>query len=346
MGYTQIAGMPVITGLYTLLIPMALFAVFGSSRHLVVGADSATAAMLAAGLAGVAISGSAEYVALAGILALMAAVFLILARIIGLGFLADFLSRTVLVGFLTGVGIQVALGQITGMLGVAGGRHGPFYQMLNDWRQFEQINLTVLGLSVAMLVVIVGSKFVSKKIPGALIAVVGAIAVSWALDLKSHGVPLLGAIPSGLPTLGLPEVDWSWPLFQQLMPPAFAMFVVILAQSAATSRAYAARYNERFTENADLVGLGVANVGAGLSATFVVNGSPTKTQLVDSAGGHSQLAQLTTSLIVLMVLLFLTAPLAYPSSKQPGPAGAGVTGLPVHAQHVLCERRIALGAGT
>ncbi len=311
MGYTKIAGMPVITGLYTLLIPMALFAILGSSRHLVVGADSATAAMLAAGLAGVAASGSAEYVALAGILALMAAGFLLIARIMRLGFLADFLSRTVLVGFLTGVGIQVALGQITGMLGVAGGRHGPFHQLLHDWRQFEQTNLSALALSVSILAVIIGARLVSKKIPGALVAVVGAIVASWALDLKSYGVPVLGAIPSGLPTIALPEFDWSWPLFQQLIPPAFAMFIVILAQSAATSRAYAARYNERFSENVDLVGLGVANVGAGLSGTFVVNGSPTKTQMVDSAGGHSQLAQLTTTLIVLMVLLFLTVPLAY-----------------------------------
>ena len=311
MGYTKIAGMPVITGLYTILIPMALFAIFGSSRHLVVGADSATAAMLAAGLVGVAASGSAEYVALAGILAMMAAAFLVIARIVRLGFLADFLSRTVLVGFLTGVGIQVALGQITGMLGAAGGRHGPFYQMLHDWQQFEQANLYVLGLSVTVLVVIVGARFVSMRIPAALIAVVAAIAASWALDLKSHGVQVLGVIPSGLPMPAWPQVDWSWQLLQKLMPTAFAMFIVILAQSAATSRAYAARYNERFSENTDLVGLGVANLGAGLTGTFVVNGSPTKTQMVDSAGGQSQLAQLFTTLIVLMVLLFLTAPLAY-----------------------------------
>ena len=311
MGYTKIAGMPVVTGLYTILIPMALFALFGSSRHLVVGADSATAAMLSFGLAGIAASGSPEYVALAGMLALMAAGFLFIARILHLGFLADFLSRTVLVGFLTGVGIQVALSQIAGMLGAASLGHGPFHQILHDWRELGQANLYVLGLSVAVLIIIIGSKRVSKKIPGALIAVIAAVAASWAFDLQSHGVAVLGAIPGGLPTPGLPQVDWSWQLFQKLIAPAFAMFIVILAQSAATSRAYAARYNEHFSENADLVGLGLANVGAALSGTFVVNGSPTKTQMVDSAGGHSQLTQLTTAIIVLMVLLFLTAPVAY-----------------------------------
>jgi len=122
---------------------------------------------------------------------------------------------------------------------------------------------------------------------------------------------VLGEVPSGLPHIGLPQVDWSWALIGKLVPIAFAMFIVILAQSAATSRAYAARYNESFSENTDLVGLGLANIGAGLSGTFVVNGSPTKTQMVDSAGGRSQLSLLFTTAIVLLVLLFLTAPLAY-----------------------------------
>jgi SulP family sulfate permease len=310
MGYTKIAGTPVITGLYTMLIPTALFAFFGSSRHLVVGADSATAAILAAGLVGLAATGSDEYMALAAVLAVMAAGFLILARTIGLGFLADFLSRTVLVGFLTGVGVQVALGQLSGMLGLKGGGHGTLGKIWTDLQQLEQINFYALAIAIAVLVVIVGSKKVSKKIPGALIAVVGAIALSWALDLGRHA-HVLGAVPSGLPHIGLPEVSWSWELIGKLVPTAFAMFVVILAQSAATSRAYAARYNERFSENTDLVGLGLANVGAGLSGTFVVNGSPTKTQMVDSAGGRTQLSLMVTVLIVLMVLLFLTGPLAY-----------------------------------
>jgi high affinity sulfate transporter 1 len=310
MGYTKIAGTPVITGLYTILIPMALFALFGSSRHLVVGADSATAAILAAGLMGLAATGSDEYVALAAVLAFMAAGFLILARIIGLGFMADFLSRTVLIGFLTGVGIQVALGEISGMLGLKGGGHGTLEKIWNDVQQIETVNLYALAVALSVLVVIVGSKKVSNKIPGALIAVIGAIVVSWALDLKAH-VHVLGSVPSGLPHIGLPELKWSWELIGKLVPTAFAMFVVILAQSAATSRAYAARYNERFSENTDLVGLGLANIGAGLSGTFVVNGSPTKTQMVDSAGGRTQLSLLVTTVIVLLVLLFLTGPLGY-----------------------------------
>ena len=310
MGYTKIAGTPVITGLYTMLIPMLVFAFLGSSRHLVVSADSATAAILAAGLVGLANTGTDEYLALAGVLACMAGVFLILARIIGLAFLADFLSRSVLVGFLTGVGIQVALGQISGMLGLKGGGHGTLQKIWLDIQQIDQINFKSLGVALAVLVVIVGAGKISKRIPGALLAVIGAIAASWALDFGSS-MHVLGTVPSGLPHLALPEVDWSLDLIRRLAPIAFAMLVVILAQSAATSRAYAAKYDERFDQNADLNAIGLANIGASLSGTFVVNGSPTKTQMVDSAGGRTQLAHLTAVAVVLLVLLFFTAPLAY-----------------------------------
>src|SRR5258706_2111292 len=297
MGYTKIAGTPVITGLYTMLIPTALFALFGSSRHLVVGADSATAAILASALVGIAATGSEQYVALASVLALMAAGFLIVARLMRVGFLADFLSRTVLIGFLTGVGVQVALGQIGGMLGLHGSGHGTLEKLWHTLQQLGEVNRYELTIAVTVLVVIVGLKQVSKKIPGALIAAIGALVASWAFGFDKL-VHVVGAVPSGLPLLGLPNVDWSWRVISTLIPTAFAMFVVILAQSAATSRAYATRYDERFSENTDLVGLALANIGAGLSGTFVVNGSPTKTQIVDSAGGRSQLALLVMGAIV------------------------------------------------
>lgn len=311
MGYTRIAGMPVITGLYTLLIPMALFALFGSSRHLVVGADSATAAIMAAGLGGLAATASPEYVSYAGFLALMAATLLILARIIRLGFLADFLSRTALIGFLTGVGIQVLIGEIPGMLGVTGGGSGPLQKLALDFRQLGRTNTYTLITSITVLAIIIGSRKINRRIPGALIAVIGSILSGYLFNLPAYGVAVIGAVPAGLPNFGLPEVTLNSNIIAQLSPVAFSMFIVILAQSAATSRAYANRYSERLSENLDLVGLGVANIGASFSGTFVVNGSPTKTQMVDSAGGRSQLAQMTASVVVLFVLLFLTGPLAH-----------------------------------
>ena len=309
MGYTSIAGMPVITGLYTILIPIAIFALFGSSRHLVVGADSATAAIMAAGLAGMATVASTQYVALAGALALMAGAILFLARLLRLGFIADFLSRSVLIGFLTGVGIQVAMGQVGDMLGIPAQTGGTIEKLLATLGDFGARNTATIVVSVLVLAVIFGSKAIDPRIPGALIAVVGSIYISWQFDLAGDGVATLGPVPSGLPSFGIPDVSWSD--VSQLIPTAIAIFVVILAQSAATSRAYAAKFEEKFDENVDLVGLGLANVSAGLSGTFVVNGSPTKTQMVTGAGGRSQLASLTTAAIVLIVLLFFTKPLQY-----------------------------------
>jgi len=311
MGYTKIAGTPVITGLYTLLVPMTLYALCGSSRHLVVGADSATAAILASSLATLAAPRSPAWLALAGLLAIMAASLLFLARLVRLGFLADFLSRTVLIGFLSGVGVQVAVGALAGMLGLSGGGHGTLSKLVTTLHQLDQTHGPTLAVSASVLGVIVGARLLPGKVPGALIAVLGAMTASWTLHLETYGVSVLGTLPRGLPRIGLPTASLDWAVLQQLVPTAFVLFVVILTQSAATARAYAARYHEPFSEHIDLVGLGLANLGAGLSGTFVVNGSPTKTQMVDSAGGHSQLAQLTTSATVLAALLFLTGPLAY-----------------------------------
>jgi SulP family sulfate permease len=309
LGYAKIAGMPVVTGLYTILVPMALFALLGSSRHLVVGADSATAAILAAGLAGSAAAGSAGYVALAGLAALITGVLLLLARLIRLGFLANFLSRTVLIGFLTGVGIQVAAGQIGQMLGLASSGNGTIGELAGLARQAGHLNVPTVVVSLVVVLLVVGVRRITRRVPGALIAVVGAILASRLLGLESRGVKTLGHVPQGLPHLSLPTLSLS--AATALLGTAVSMFVVILAQSSATSRAYAAKYEEGFQENTDLVGLGAANIAAAFTGTFVVNGSPTKTQMVDSAGGRSQLAPLTTSLVVLLVLLFLTGPLAF-----------------------------------
>ncbi len=311
MGYTRIAHMPVVTGLYTILIPMIIFALVGSSRHLVVGADSATAAIMAGGLANLAVAASPQYVAFAGVLALMTAALLILARMIRLGFLADFLSHTVLIGFLTGVGIQVAVSGLSGILGIPGGGVGPVQQIIADFQQLGHTNFFALGISIIVISIIVGTNKINPNIPGALVAVLGAILFSFIFNFSGMGVAVLGASAGALPTISLPEVSLNLNLLRQLLPISLSMFIVVLAQSAATARAYAIRYGEHLSENADLVAMGLANIGAGLSGTFVVNGSPTKTQMVDSAGGRSQLAQITTAGIVLLVLLFLKDLLAY-----------------------------------
>jgi high affinity sulfate transporter 1 len=309
LGYAKIAGMPLVTGLYTMLLPMAVYAVLGSSRHLVVAADSATAVILAAALTGLAAVGSERYVRLAGLAALLTAGMLLAARLARLSFLANFLSRTVLVGFLTGVGIQVAVSQLPDMLGVtaAGGETLP--KLVDTIRALPHVHWADVALSIGVIVVVVVARRINRRIPGLLIAVIIAIVVSWAAGLAAHGVAVVGPVPRGLPSLGLPALGWHD--VRALLGTALSMFVVIMAQSAATSRAYAARYGEPFSEATDLVGLSAANAAAAFSGTFVVNGSPTKTQIADSAGGRSQLSQLTAFAVVLLVLVLLTGPLAY-----------------------------------
>ncbi len=309
MGYTKIAGTPIATGLYTLILPAVAFAVFGSSRHLVVAADSATAAILAAGLSGLAPLGSPHYLALAESVAILVAGLLLFARLFRLGFLADFLSRTVLIGFLTGVGIQVAISQLAGLLDLKEGGHHPVQQIMTAIAGLFHANPLVIGIAVAVLITIQLFERFLPKFPGALLAVVGAILASWIFNFASHGITVVGAVPSGLPSFGLPAVELSE--IPQVLGIALSCIIVIVAQSAATSRAYAFRYSEGFNENVDLEGLAAANLAAGLTGTFVVNGSPTKTEIVDTAGGRSQVAQLSTVAVVLIVILFLTQPIGY-----------------------------------
>ena len=314
MGYTKIAGMPVITGLYTIILPIIVFAILGSSRHLVVGADSATAAILATGLVSMgAVAESTQYVELdvargADVRrhprrrsAAQARVHRQLP-----------LAVSVLIGFLTGVGIQVAMGQFGGIFGVPGQSGTTIEKFVESVRLIPTDgNVPTTLVSAFVLVTIIGLGIVNKKIPGALLAVVVSIIASYALDLQAEGVTILGTIPSGLPPIGLPTEVMTTANVQALLPTVISLVIVILAQSAATSRAYAMKYSDRFDENVDLVGLGTANLAAGISGTFVVNGSPTKTEMVDSAGGKTQVAQLTAAAIVVVVLLFLTVPLSY-----------------------------------
>ncbi|WP_321419510.1 SulP family inorganic anion transporter [uncultured Methanomethylovorans sp.] len=313
MGYTRIAGMPLVTGIYTILFPMLAFAIFGSSRHLVVGADSATAAIIASGLITIAVPESPQYVAYAGMIALIAAIFILIAGLLQLGFLADFLSHTVLIGFLSGVGIRISISQLGGILGISAGLDGtlmhPLSLLSSLVRTLALTNLPTLIVSLSVIGVIVLSERIGNKIPGALIAIVGAITASWMFDLSSYGIIILNTVPGGLPHLSLPQVPLSD--IPKLVNISAACFIIILAQSAATSRAYAMKFSDTFSENSDLIGLSLANAAAGISGTFVVNGSPTKTEMVRSAGGRTQLTQLTTVFVVVIVLMFFTGPFAY-----------------------------------
>jgi SulP family sulfate permease len=309
LGYAKIAGMPVVTGLYTLLAPLVAFAALGSSRYLVVASDSATAAILAGGLAGLAAAGSEQYVSLAGLAALLTAGFLLLARLLKLGFLADFLSRTVLIGFLTGVGFQVGIAVLNQMLKLEVHGSNPLSQLLQIVKQLANANLPTLGLSLGVVAAVMLLRRFSPRFPGSLLAVVVTVFASATFDFSGHGIEVIGPVTGGLPHLSIPMFDWN--LVHQLLPIAGSCFLMIVAQSAVTARAYAGKHHQVLDENGDLLGLSAANVAAALSGAFVVNGSPTQTAMVETSGGSNQLAHLATAFMVTLVLLFLTAPLRF-----------------------------------
>jgi len=309
LGYTRIAGMPVVTGLYTVLLPLVGFAVFGSSRHLVVAADSATATIFASALSVMAPIGSDRYVALVGMVALLTAVFLLIARIFRLGFLADFLSRTVLVGFLTGVGIQVGVAMLGDMLGLSVKSPRTILQITTILHNLSHVHLPTLGVSVLVAGSILICKRYLPRLPVPMIAVVGGIAASYFYNFAGHGITTIGPVPGGLPRFSLPQVSWEEML--RLLPVAASCFVMIVAQTAAASRVFAERYHERVDSDADILGVSAANMAAALTGAFVVNGSPTQTAMADLAGARSQVAQLVFAGVVVIVLMFLTGPLQY-----------------------------------
>src|SRR5260370_5254538 len=247
--------------------------------------------------------------ALVATVTLLTAGLLLAARLFKLGFLADFLSRTVLVGFLAGVGLQVASAMLGDMSGVAVSSR---YSLVRVWEVMDgmhQSNLPALALSaLGAGGILLGNRF-AARVPLALVAVVAAIAASAKFDFAGQGIAVIGAVPGGLPMFRLPRVAASDIL--ALLPAAASCVVVIIAQSAATSRAFGLRYQETVDSDADILGLAAANAAASLSGTFVVNGSPTQTAMVDRMGARSQIAQLALAAVVLVVLLALTGPLEY-----------------------------------
>lgn len=295
----------------TAFIPLTAFALFGASRHLVVAADSATATIFASRVSTIAPMASAEYVELASMVALLTAALLLLARLFRLGFLADFLSRTVLAGFLAGVGIQVSIAMLGDILGMT--VPVPSSRSLAQlWYVVDHIveaNLPTLALSLLVIVAILGFRRIWPRVPIPLVAVIGSILASKTFGFAAHGIAVLGPVAGGLPPLRVPHVTWQQ--FLDLVPVAASCFVMIVAQSAAAARVFAQQHHESADTNGDLLGLAAANAAAAFSGAFVVNGSPTQTAMADRAGARSQIAQLTFAAVVVVVLMFLSGFLQY-----------------------------------
>ena len=224
-------------------------------------------------------------------------------------FVSDFLSQTVLVGFLTGVGCQVGISVLGQMFGIPTDSHRTVVQLYEVCRGLPKVHLPTTFVTITVLVTVFALRRFAPKIPGPLLAVVGATAASAAWDFAGHGIATIGPVMGGLPHLGFPDVHWKD--VPPLASVAGSCAIMILTQSSATSRIYAARHRQHLDADQDIVGLAAANATAAFSGTFVVNGSPTQTAMVEGVGSQSQVAQVTTAAVVALVLLFVTKPLQY-----------------------------------
>jgi sulfate permease, SulP family len=302
MAYATVAGLPPVVGLWAALLPLAIYAVLGSSRQLSVGPESTTALMTAAALGPLAAGDPGRYAALAAVAALLVGVVCFVAGLVRLGFLADLLSHPVLIGYIAGVAlIMIAsqLGKVTAV-SVEGD------EFLDQIRSFvdglDELHWPTVILAAAVLAVLLAFAWLTPKLPGPLIAVLVAAAAVSVFSLDRKGIKVVGDIPSGLPTPGLPVISTGD--LMALFIPAAGIAIVAFNDNVLTGRAFAVRHGQDIDANAELRALGVCNVGVGLTHGFPVSSSGSRTALGDAVGGRTQLYSLVTLAFVLVVMLF------------------------------------------
>jgi SulP family sulfate permease len=306
LGFAAIVGLPVQTGLYCALLAPIVFALFTSSKHLIVGADSATAALVASGAATVAAAGTSAYTNAIATLGVMTGIVLVLMSILRMGFLADLISKPVFVGFLAGIGVQLMVGKLPEMLGLD--LHGTaLHKLVELPSQLSSIHtLTIIFSMVVFALVILTNR---RHLPGSLLALIGAMIVTAAFRLDQEGLRVVGQVPSGLPSLGIPHL--SMKQIEQLLPSAFAIAAVILAQSTSVIRSTATRFDEKVDDNRDLTALGLANLASAVTSGFAINGSPPRTTAAEISGGRTQLVNVFMALNVGLLLILFSATLRF-----------------------------------
>jgi high affinity sulfate transporter 1 len=308
MGYAEVAGLSPVAGLYALLLPVVAYSLLGTSRQLVVGPEGTSAALVAAALAPLAGGDFERYVALAATLALVVGGIYFLARTVRLGWIADYLSRAALVGFIHGVAVVLVCGQLGKLTGVTITADRPGGQILDLLRNLDEVSLTTVATGTISLVVLFVLKALYPKLPAPLVVVVGAIIVSAAADLEAHGVSILGDIPSGLPSIEVPETRLRDVI--DLLIPALGIVFATYSDSILTARSFAGKHRQHVDADQELLALGVANVTAGLTQSFPMGNSNSRTAVNEQMGVRTQVAGIVSAIVVALVLLFLTEPMA------------------------------------
>ena len=305
LAYATIAGVSPVVGLYAAVPALLLYALFGSSRHMVVATMSATAALSASIVGVYAAAGSKDYVSLTATLAIVTGVLALLAGLLRFGFLASFISEPVLKGFIVGLALTIIAGQLPKLFGVEKGEGNFFEQIATLLRELGSTNGPTLVVGLASLAIVLGLRRWLPVVPGSLVAVLAGIAAVPLFDLVAKGVAIVGPIQAGLPTVGLPQ-GRGVADYLMLVASAAGVVLIAFAEGLAAAKAYADKDGYDIDANQELIALGAANVGAGLTSGMVVNGSLSKTAVNGSAGARSQLSGVTVAILVVVTLLFLT----------------------------------------
>ena len=303
MAYALLAGLPPEIGLYASIVPVLVYALFGTSRQLAVGPVAIVSLMTASALAPLFEQGTAGYVTAAALLAIMVGVVHLILGFGRLGFVVNFLSHSVLVGFTAAAAIIIGFSQIKHVLGISIERKEHFYETVHEvWKHLGDTHTTTLVLGAASVALLLAMKRFMKKVPSALVLVVLSILAVQLFGLEDRGVKTVGEIPNSLPAFGLPDFDG----FGNLITTAFVITLVGFMESIAVAKVYARRHRYEVDANQELVGLGFANVASGLFGGYPVTGGFSRTAVNDTAGARTPLASIVTAVLVLLTVVFLT----------------------------------------
>ncbi len=305
MAYATVAGLPVAVGLYTAFVPMVIYALLGSSRVLSVSTSTTLAILVGTQLGTVVPDGDmAKLLTATATLTALVGVMLLLASVLRLGFIANFISTPVLTGFKAGIGLVIVLDQMPKLFGIHFTKHGFFTDVFTLIQHVPETSLITLAVAGATIIVLIGMKYLWPHSPAPLVAVGGAIAASWLIGLDAKGVSTVGLIPKGLPPLTLPDLG----LIRQLLPGAFGIALMSFTETIAAGRAFADRTDPAIKASRELIATGAANLGGAFLGAMPAGGGTSQTAVVRAAGGRSQKASLVTATTAAATMLLL-APL-------------------------------------
>src|SRR5580693_6417073 len=320
LGYAGIAGIPLQNGLYAAAAGAILYAVFGTSRQISTGPSSGLAAVAASAVVAAKLTGTTDAATFVATIALASGVLFLLIAVLKMGWIAQFLSRAVVTGFLFGAAIDVVIGELPKLTGTKVTGSNPIQELWSWLGALGDTQLVTVAVGIAALVVVFGLRVIAPRVPGALVLVVGGLLASWLFDLGAHGVALVGEVPRGLPTLQVPSGQLLRDHASTVALAAVALVLIGFSQTAGDARAFAARHHYRIDINQESAAQGIANAGAGLFQGMPVSTSLSASSLNDHAGARTGLASLTSGVTVLLTLVVL-APVF---SKLPKPVLAAL----------------------